>query len=98
MAELPLRGYEEFQALSLICWFNVPYMIRLISLTLDRVPYYYVISRQTNGGRLRPVVNWVRKALIENVYRRLGVYPNSIVRRETLTRSSDDVSTDGELE
>ena len=65
----------------------------------DRVPYYYVISRQTNGGRLRPVVNWVRKALIENVYRRLGGYPSLLnVIRETLTRSSDDVSADGELE
>ncbi|KAF7348337.1 hypothetical protein MSAN_01787700 [Mycena sanguinolenta] len=36
------------------------------------VPHYYVVSKKLDAGRLSPVINWVRKYLIEDIYRRLA--------------------------
>ncbi len=37
-----------------------------------RVPHYHVVSKKVEAGKLSVVVNYVRKYLIEDIYRRLG--------------------------
>ncbi|KAG6833454.1 hypothetical protein H0H87_006821 [Tephrocybe sp. NHM501043] len=47
--------------------------IRLISRTATHiVPRYHVVSKKVNAGVASVVVNWLRKYLIEDVYRRLA--------------------------
>jgi len=42
------------------------------------VPHYHVVSKRVEGGFLSPVVNYVRKWLIEEIYRRLAtVFPQT---------------------
>ncbi|KAH9941946.1 potassium transporter [Amylocystis lapponica] len=52
------------------------------------VPHYHVVSMQADVGRLSAVVNWVRKLLIEDVYRPLvTMFPET----ENWVASGDEI-------
>ena len=41
-------------------------------LTQTSVPHYHVVSKRVEAGFMSPVVNFLRRWLIEDVYRRLA--------------------------
>ncbi|KAJ7700275.1 potassium transporter [Mycena metata] len=46
--------------------------IRAVARSTTHIaPHYHVISKYIDAGRLSPVLNWCRKYLIEDIYRRL---------------------------
>jgi KUP system potassium uptake protein len=40
--------------------------------TTHIAPHYHVVSRKVHGGYISPVINYLRRILIEGIYRRLG--------------------------
>ncbi|TFY59675.1 hypothetical protein EVG20_g7693 [Dentipellis fragilis] len=62
---------------------GAPELIRQLNLLASTsthvVPHYQLISRRLEAGWFSPVVNWVRRVLIEDVYGRLRVmFPETV--------------------
>ncbi|KAJ7797662.1 potassium transporter [Mycena olivaceomarginata] len=66
-----------------ICALELQLDPRQLSGTVDRIravarstthiaPHYHVVSKTVDVGTFSPVINWVRKYLIEDIYRRLA--------------------------
>jgi len=62
------------------------------------VPHYHVVSHLTKSGKLSFIKNWIRKQLIEELYRRLGEYIAVLLQNMvTDYTSSHDVPSDWKL-
>ncbi|KAF7364932.1 hypothetical protein MVEN_00363800 [Mycena venus] len=51
---------------------NVDQIRAVARSTTHIAPHYHVVSKDVDAGRFSPIINWVRKYLIEDIYRRLA--------------------------